>query len=261
MSGSSAEERPALVIARVLRRTGLGFPRGMLDDDTARLAAMLEDPGVPAATLEAQVDAAAAGLWFDLQAPTVAAVRMHVGRAGGDDRADLERVLQWAEREDPANPLARALTVRAARELAAAVRHAEDQLRAAEGTVRAGGRQGALAAARAMGAAVVGLLDLDPEDFALEIIEYIDDDQSAAALDALARATGDLETRAWAREVLAALRVPDAPASTAAIHQLSADAPPDDPSEDAVWVPAILALVDEGLERALAAEVEAAGPD
>jgi hypothetical protein len=251
-----SEDTSAAVIARVLRRTGLGFPRGVVDAQTARLAALLDQPDLDPGTLDAQVSAATLTLWGDLQPPIVAAVLVHLSRADGQDQQDLERVLAWAERDDPDNPLARALTVRAAQELGTAVRYAEDQMRAAEAAVAMGGPAGALAAARALGAAVVALLDVDPEDFAAEIVDYIDDDQSAEALDELARITGDPETRLWARAALAALELGDAPAATLAVHALAAGEPPEDPAADAVWVPAILALVEEGLERALAQEVE-----
>jgi len=250
-------ERLGQVTARVLRRTGLGFPRGMLGEDAARLAAALDD--ADAAQRDVLVTAATRGLWADLQPPTLAAVRMHLARADGQDREDLTTVLAWAEQEDPDNPLARAMTVRAAQELAAALRNAEDRVRAAEAAVAGGGREGAVAAARALGAVVVLMLDLDPEDFAAEIVDYVDRDQSGAALDALARATGDLETRMWAREVLRPLQVDDAPAASEAVRELAQAPLPDDPAADAVWVPAILVLANEGLERALAHEAEATG--
>jgi len=252
----STDERPAQVIARVLRRTGLGFPRGMLGDDVALLAAALASPDPDPRELDDLVTVATIALWDDLQPPTLAAVEMHLARADGRDRDDLVRVLAWAEETDAANPLARALTVRAAQELGAAVGHAEQQLRAAEPIVAQGGRPGALAAARVMSAAVIALLDLDPEDFAGEIVDYVDRDQDADAVDDLARATGDLETRAWARDVVVALSAADAPSATAAVHQLAAGDVPSDPAEDAVWVPTILTLANEGVERALAHEAE-----
>jgi hypothetical protein len=255
---SRDEERPAQVIGRVLRRTGLAFPRGMLGDDAALLAAALVAPDPDPVELDRLVGAATEGLWGELQAPILAAVEMHLSRAEGRDREDLTRVLAWATRDDPYNPLARALTVRAAQELAAAVQHAEHHLEAAEPAVAAGGPSGALAAARALGAVVVVMLDLDPEDFAAEIVEYVDRDQDSEALDTLARTTGDMETRAWAREVVRALDVAAAPAATAAVHQLAAGDPPADAAADAVWVPAILGLTDEGFERALAQEAERA---
>jgi hypothetical protein len=250
------EERPAQVISRVLRRTGLGFPRGMLGDDVAVLAAALAGPGPNPSELDDLVTVATIALWDDLQPPTLAAVEMHLARAEGRDRDDLVRVLGWAEETDAANPLARAMTVRAAQELGAAVAHAEQHLRAADPVVAQGGRPGALAAVRALSGAVIALLDLDPEDFAGEIVDYIDRDQDADALDELARATGDLETRAWARDVVVALSVSDAPSATGAVQQLAAGDVPSDPAEDAVWVPTILALANEGVERALAQEAE-----
>jgi len=250
-------EPPAQVIARVLRRTGLVLPRGMLGDDAARLAVALDDSGTGAGELDALVTAASYDLWADLQPPTLAAVRMHLARADGHDSDDLETVVGWAELEDPDNPLARALTVRAAQELATALRRAEDQLRAVEPSVAAGGREGAVAAARTLGVVVVMLLDLDPEDFAIEIVDYVERGQSGEALDSLARATGDLETRTWAREVVRPVDVEDAPVASAAVRTLAAGDPPEDPAEDAVWVPSILALADEGLERALAHEADA----
>lgn len=252
------DARPAAVISRVLRRTGLGYPRGVLDQDTARLAALLDQPHAHPAELDAQVSVATIAIWGDLRSPIVASVQMHLLRADGQDQEDLERVLEWAQSADPENPVARALTVRAAQELGAAVRSAEDHVRAAEPAVSAGGPTGAVAAARALGAAVVALLDLDPEDFATEIVDYVDQDQSAEALDALARITGDLETRLWAREAVAALDVADAPDATRAVRGLSVGDPPEDAAQDTVWVPAILLLVAEGLERSLANEVEGA---
>lgn len=253
-----ADDRPAQVVARVLRRTGLTFPRGMLGDDTAVLAAALAAPDPDAAELDRLVSAATAALWAELQPPVMAAVEMHLSRAEGTDREDLTRVLAWAAEHDAQNPLARALTVRAAQELHAAVEYAERHLEAAEAAVAAGGPAGAVAAARAMGAAVIALLDLDPEDFATEIVEYVERDEDAAALDTLARTTGDLETRTWARDVVRALSASGAPAATDAVHALAVGDPPVDAAEDAVWVPTILSLADEGVERALASDAGSA---
>ncbi len=242
------------LIARVLRRTGLSFPRGVLTEEVAELAVLIGSDVASGAVWEDALTVASASMWEQLQAPIVAAVNMHLGRADGDDREDLAQVLLLAQRFDPTQPLARALTARAATELRASVQYAEDRMRTAEHAVANGGPQGAVAAARALGAAGVALLDLDPEDFAPEIVVYIDADQSVEALDELARITGDVETRAWAREALGALHVADAPAASAALGALTAGEMPEDPAEDAVWVPVVMALVDEGLERALAEE-------
>jgi hypothetical protein len=57
---------------------------------------------------------------------------------------------------------------------------------------------------------------------------------------------------------VAALDVADAPDATRAVRGLSAGDPPEDAAQDTVWVPAILLLVAEGLERSLANEVEGA---
>lgn len=251
---TQVDDRSAQVVARVLRRTGLTFPRGMLGDDTAVLAAALAAPDPDAAQLDRLVTAATGALWSELQPPTMAAVEMQLARADGSDREDLTRVLAWATLLDAQNPLARALTVRAAQELHAAVEYAERHLETAEAVVASGGPTGAVAAARAMGAAVSALLDLDPEDFATEIVDYVERDEDAAALDTLARTTGDLETRTWARDVVRALSAAGAPAATDAVHALASGDPPTDAAEDAVWVPTILSLADEGVERALAEE-------
>jgi hypothetical protein len=246
------------LIARVLRRTGLSFPRGVLTEEVAELAVLIGGDVVSGVVWDDALTVATESMWGQLQAPILAAVNMHLGRADGDDREDLAQVLLLAQRSDATQPLARALTVRAATELRASVHYAEDRLRTAEHAVANGGRDGAVAAARALGAAGVALLDLDPEDFAPEIVVYIDADQSVEAFDELARITGDVETRAWAREALGALQVTDAPAASAAIAALTAGDMPDDPAEDAVWVPMMMALVDEGLERALAEETATA---
>lgn len=248
-----AEAEPREVLARVLRRTGLAFPRGVVGEEVAALAAALGTPGTPPRRLDALVSDAATALWPELSASTAAALRMHRSRAAGTDAADLDLALGWAEADDADNPLARALVVRAAQELAASLDRAERILVQAEPAIAEGGRNAAVAAARAVGAAAVALLDLDPEDFAPEIAEYVDAGEDGDALDHLTRRTGDIETRAWAREALLVLGPGAAPRASAAARDLAAGAPPEDPAEDAVWVPVMLALVEEAFERALAA--------
>jgi hypothetical protein len=249
---------PTAVLGRVLRRTGLAFPRGVLGEETAVLAAELER-GADGPTLDAVVTDAAAALWPELRPSTAAAVRMHLSRADGEDVRDLETALAWAETESPANPLARALVVRAAQELAVAVRRAEELLERAEPRVAAGGPDAAVTAARAVGAAAVVLLDLDPEDYAPEIADYVDAGETPAALDELARMTGDPETRAWARDAVRVLDPEGAPAAAGAARGLADGEPPADAASDAVWVPAVLALVDEAFERVLAEDRAAPG--
>jgi len=247
---------PQEVLSRVLRRTGLAFPRGVVGEEVAALAAALESPSSSPARLERLVAAASESLWPDLAASTAAAVRMHRDRATGQDAEDLETALGWAERDDPGNPLARALVVRAAQELAASLARAEQILAQADAAVAEGGRGAAVAAARAVGAAATALLDLDPEDFAAEIAEYVEAGEDGDALDALSRRTGDMETRAWAREAVRVLDSAAAPAASRAARDLAAGDPPDDAAEDAVWVPVMLALVEEAFERALAGQVD-----
>lgn len=251
---------PGAVVTRVLRATGLAFPRGVLGEETSRLAAALGGPGRATADLDAMVGAAAAALWPELQPSTAAALRRHLAAAGPSDADDLAAALAWADSDDPRNPLARALAVRAAQELAAAVERASATLRAAEATVGQGGEAGAVAAARALGVMAVELLDLDPEDYAPEVVAYVDAGEDAAALDELARATGDEETREWARAAVAALDDAEAPAASAAVHELAAGPVPADPAEDAVWVPVMLALVEEAFERSLAEEAGGTTP-
>ncbi len=44
------------------------------------------------------------------------------------------------------------------------------------------------------------------------------------------------------------------------MRHLAAGPPPEDPSEDLIWVPTILALTSEAIERSLADEAAAASP-
>jgi len=246
-------------VSRVLRRTGLGYPRGVLGEETVRLAEALDGPGHAALDLDALVGAAAAALWPELRASTEAALHRHLATAAGEEAEDLRAALAWAATPDPVNPLARALAVRAAQELAAAVARATEAMRTAEQAIAQGGESGAVAAARAVGVMAMELLDLDPEDYAPEVVAYVDAGEDAAALDELARSTGDDETREWARSAVRAVAPPEAPAAAAAVGVLAAGDPPEDPAEDAVWVPTVLALVEEAFERSLADQRSADG--
>jgi hypothetical protein len=82
----------------------------------------------------------------------------------------------------------------------------------------------------------------------------VDRDQTPAALDELARATGDFEVRVWAREVLRALETEDAPGATEAVHLLAGGVAPEDAAADAVWVPAMIALADEAIALAMVSD-------
>jgi hypothetical protein len=177
-------------------------------------------------------------------------------RAAAEDLEAFEIVLEWAADDDPDTPLARALAVRAAQELAAANARARAVLRAAEEAVAAGGAEAAVAASTAAGAIAADLLDLDPEDFAPEIAEYVGAGARAEDVDGLARATGDPEIRTWARSAVASAAEDDddAPRAADGVRHLASGPPPEDPAEDLVWVPTILALVQEAVERSLVDE-------
>jgi hypothetical protein len=250
--------RPEEALARVLGTTGLSFPRGLLGPETWALARALGPDDDGAGDPAELAGAASAALWPELRGPMEAALLRARPAATGPDREPFELVLAWAADPDPDNPLSRALAVRAATELAAAGERARAHLRAAEAVVAEGGADAAVAASTAAGAIAVELLDLDPDDFEPEIRDYIEADQDAEAIEALARATGDAEIRAWARAAVAASDDPEAPAAAAGVRHLASGPPPADPSEDLVWVPTILALAQEAIERAL---VEDAGEE
>lgn len=242
---------PEQALLRVLALTGLSFPRGVLGPETWALARALGDDGDPGADPAALADAAAAAHWPELRGPMQAALLRGRAAAAPEDREAFEIVLAWAADEDPDTPLARALAVRAATELAAAGERARGHLRAAEASIAAGGPGAAVAAATAAGAIAADLLDLDPEDFEPEITAYVRAGRRPEDIAELARSTGDPEIRAWARGAVAATDDPDAPAAAAGVRHLASGPPPEDPSEDLVWVPTILALAEEGIERAL----------
>ncbi|MEW6581921.1 MAG: hypothetical protein AB1416_04090, partial [Actinomycetota bacterium] len=87
-----------------------------------------------------------------------------------------------------------------------------------------------------------------------EIAAYVAADETVEALRGLARATGDEEVRAWAREALRGLEAPQEPEALSALHGLAAGDPPEDPAEDAVWVAAVQALAEQAIALALASE-------
>lgn len=253
-----AEPGPAEALQRVLGLTGLALPRGVLGPEVARLARALS--GDPHDAVEGDVadlaGAAAAAHWPELREPMRAGLER--GRAGAapEDVPAFEMVLRWADDPDPDNPLARALAVRAAAGVQLAVARSRERLAAAEALVARGGPGGAAAAASAAGAVAVDLLDLDPEDFEPEIVAYVDADRSPEALDELARSTGDTDIRAWARSAVAGLDAPGAPATAAALAELGAGEPPEDPREDIVWVATVLALAETAVEHAVALGAE-----
>ena len=241
---------PEEALLRVLTLTGLSFPRGVLGPETWALARALSDESSASDPAELAA-AAAAEHWPLLRGPMETALLQAAAQAAPEDGEAFEIVLGWAADPDPDTPLARALAVRAATELAAAGLRSGERLLAAEPVVAEGGPPAAIAAARAAGAIAVDLLDLDPEDFALEIADYVDAGRRPEDVDALARASGDPEIRAWARAAVAATEEPLAPHAEEGVRILASGPPPPDPAEDLIWVPTILSLVEEGIERAL----------
>ncbi|MCB9010479.1 MAG: hypothetical protein H6531_01465 [Actinobacteria bacterium] len=236
----------------VLDTTGLAVPRGLAAERIDTVAAALADGGPDLDTALAE---AVPAIWPVLRHTVSARLTPSLVSDPGLPAAARRLLMEWASSEDDDHPLARALVVRAAKaQLGVRVRVAE-MLRGLEPSLaEAAGRDAAVAVARACGGAVVLLLDLDPDDFADEIVTYVDAGETAEAMDVLARVTGDLDTRRWARDAIAGLDVEDAPVASAALRALVEGPPPDDAAVDAAWVPTLLALVDEGFERALVAE-------
>ena len=249
---------PEEALLRVLALTGIGFPRGVLGPETWALARALSDEDTPGADPAELAEAAAAAHWRELRGPMEAALLRGRAAAGAEDREAFDIVLPWAAQETADTPLARALAVRAATELAAAGARSRERLRAEEAVIAEGGPPAAVAAATAAGSIAADLLDLDPEDFAPEIAAYVEGGRRPEDISELARATGDPEIRAWARSAVAATDDPGAPAAAAGVRHLAGGPPPADPAEDLVWVPTILALVEEAVERALVDEAEEA---
>jgi plasmid stability protein len=247
---------PEEALLRVLAVTGLSFPRGVLGPETWALARALSDEGDPAADPADLAGAAAAAHWPELRGPMEAALERARTAAAPEDREAFDIVLPWAADPSPDTPLARALAVRAATELAAAGARARERLRAAEAAIAEGGPGAAVAAATAAGMIAADMLDLDPEDFEPEITAYVEAGRRPEDISELARSTGDPEIRTWARSAVAASDDPEAPAASEGVRHLAAGAPPADPAEDLVWVPTILALADEAIERALVDEAE-----
>jgi hypothetical protein len=250
---------PEDALLRVLALTGVGFPRGVLGPETWALARALSDEGAPGGDPAELAEAAAAAHWPELRGPMEAALLRAAAAAAPEDREAFEIVLPWAADDSPDTPLARALAVRAATELAGAGARARERLRAAEPAVAEGGPAAAVAAATAAGAIAADLLDLDPEDFDREIGAYVEAGRRPEDIAELARSTGDPEIRTWARSAVAATDDPEAPSAAAGVRHLATGPVPQDPAEDLVWVPTILSLAEEAIERALVDEAEEDG--
>lgn len=243
MSGSDRE-----AVESVLRVSGVAFPRGVLGPEAYELAAALVDDA-PAERLAGLLDATAEAHWGEMQGPVAAAIAR--ARSAAEDEAPFRRAAELAASADPHNALSRALALRAGRELAAALARVDTRLRELE---RA---PDGVAVTRAAGEIVVELLELDPDDFGPEIVDYVQaGDDEEGAVGELARATADPEAREWARRSLRGL-AGHGPGG-AAVAALAQEPPPEDPAADPVWVATILALVAAGVEQAAAEDGGAA---
>ena len=241
-------------VRRVLNVSGVAFPRGVLGQEARELAdAIAADADEE--VLAAGIRRVAAAHWPPLRTPIAAGLARGAARAEDGDREAFAWAMSLAGSEDPDNTLALALAARAGAELAAALTRAGARLARLGPAVVRGDAEATFELTRAAGEIVVDLLELDPEDFAPEIAEYAGGESGEEGVAALARATGEADARAWAREALRGL--PQGRPANDAVIALAAPAPPDDPAEDVVWVAAILALAAEGIERAA---VEAPDP-
>lgn len=237
----------------VVTGAGIGIPRGLLGAAVEDLAAALMDDVATGEQIASLTTAAAAAHWEQMRAPVEAALRRAAAMAPVEDDAAYAEALLHTDDPDPDNPLARLLAAQAAAALAAARSRAQERLAALDAALGVAGSRGREAASEAVGAMAVDLLDLDPEDYEPEITAFVGAGQTDIAQADLARQTSDPDVRALAREALGALDA-DPPAAAEAVAALAAGAPPDDPAEDAVWVATIMALAEEAIALALAAD-------
>lgn len=248
-------ERDMAAMRRVIAMTGLSFPRGLLGPEATELAAAIGAGAPDRSEVDALIRAVATAQWPVLQGPMAAAL----SRADRPDDAADDRSLavadEFAADADPCNPLALALAERAGLDLAAARARALDRLEALAATqgTEPDRPEALVALATATGRIVIDLLDLDPEDFGPEIADYADAATSAdAATPRLARATGDDEIRAWARESLRDLNVPAPPSALAAVRRMAGGSTPEDPADDVVWVATVIVLAEDAIDLATA---------
>jgi len=238
----------------LIARSGAALPRGVLGDEARAFAAAFVDDasGVEVARLRAST---AAAHWGELRLAIGASLERY---AAGSPDATTTEALELTLDEHPENPLALALADEAGRSLAAVLERNGERLAILE-TRLAGGAAPDDDLALVIGAMVIDLLDFDPEDFEQEIAAYVGAGETDVARKGLVRATGDLDSREWAREELRRVGAPDAPISSRALQALSAGEPPEDPAEDAVWIAAMLALVEQAVEFAVVSQSEADG--
>jgi hypothetical protein len=199
-------------------RTAVVFPRGVLGAE-ARAFADAIVAGAVADDLDRLRDATAAAHWDVLRLAMGASLERAVGDTP-DALATEALELMFDERPD--NAFARALADEAGRSLAAVIERNAERLGVLERRLT-GGASPDTELALVIGAIVVDLLDLDPPDYEEEIAAYLAAGESGAARRALARSTGDTDSRDWAREELRRGDVLDAPVASRATPAIAPD--------------------------------------
>ena len=238
----------------LIARSGAALPRGVLGVEARALAAAIMGGAAPDEIARLRASTSAAH-WGGLRLAIGAALERSAGDAPDATTAEaLELTLD----ERPDNPFALALADEAGRSLAVVLERNAERLRVVE-TRLAGGAAPDDDVALIIGAMVIDLLDFDPEDFEQEIAAYVGAGESDAARAELVRSTGDADSREWAREELRRADAPDAPIASRALQSLATADSPEDPAEDAVWVAAMLALVEQAVEFAVVSQNEDAG--
>lgn len=232
----------------LILRTAVVLPRGALGVQAREFADAIV-AGASADELDRLRDATARAHWKQLRLAMGASLERAVGDLP-DDVTTEALALTLDERPD--NAFARALADESGRSLAAVIERNGERLGVLERRLTGGASPDA-DLALVIGAIVVDLLDLDPPDYEDEITAYLGAGESDVARRELARSTGDDESRAWAREELRQVDDPAAPVTSRAVQVLAAGDPPEDPAEDAVWVAAMLALVEQAVEIAVVA--------
>ena len=230
----------------LIARSGAALPRGVLGDEARALAAAIFDGAASDEIARLRASTAAAH-WGQLRLAIGAALERYAGDAPD---ATTTEALELTLDERPDNPFALAVADEAGRSLAAVLGRNAERLAVLEARL-GGGAAPDDDLALVIGAMVIDLLDFDPEDFEQEIAAYVGAGETDAARHELVRATGDVDSRDWAREELRRIDAPDAPIASRALQALAAGEPTEDPAEDAVWVAAMLALVEQAVEFAV----------
>lgn len=225
----------------LLTRIGVAYPRGILGEEARELARLAASG---AARPDDLVQTAAALHWDALRGAMGAMLRR--ARANGDDDPAIADVITLTDDPSPDNAVSQALLENAVHGLAAVLTRGEERLRVLD--QRLAGDDAGDEVARTVGDIVSDLLDLDVEDYEDEIAEYVRGGESDASRTALARTTGDIEMREWARSELAWVTEGSEATAGRALSAMARGPLPDDPAEDPVWLSTILALVEEAVE-------------